>query len=89
MSLPAPAPLSQRQNQTDDVGVLRPLDQCGISESAPAETSHGYIATDPDPGIILGLDGLETIPFYVIIVEVPDDWVFIEYRGREMEDPAG
>ena len=88
MSLLAPAPLSQRQNQTDDVGVLRPLDRCGISESAPAETSHGYIATDPGPGIILGLDGLETIPFNVIVVVIYDDWVLVQNRGRETGNPA-
>ena len=66
--------------------VLGPLSGSDISKSSAAKTSHGRIATVPE--IVSGLDVLKTIPFYIVVVEVADDRVLVEYRRWEVKDPA-
>lgn len=88
MSLLAPAPLSQRQNQTDDVRVLGPLGRSDSTQSSTTKASNGCIAIEPGPRIISGLETLMAIPLHVIVMVVTDDRVLVAYRRREIENRA-
>ena len=85
----APALLSQRENQTDKVRIFIPLLRSGILKTSTAEASHRRIATDPGPRIVFGLDALQAIPFYIVVVEVPDDRVLVKDGWRRLRDPSG
>lgn len=62
--------------------VLGPLSGSDISKSS----SYGRMATVPE--IVSRLGALKTILFNVVVVEVADDRVLVEYRRWEVKDPA-
>ena len=66
--------------------VLGPLSGSDISKSSTAKTSYGRMATVPE--IVSRLGALKTILFNVVVVEVTDDRVLVEYRRWEVKDPA-